>query len=67
MFASRTDGRETVIRPTVIVQIDGPKNKKRKTAKSDTDTDLQHRNECTEDVLSITDIIAHTVPKLAAI
>ena len=52
----------TRIQPALVIQIEGPKKKRRKTAKTDSDSlPQQHNLECTEDVLGITDIIAHTV------
>jgi len=50
------------LHPTVVVQIDGPKTKKRKTAKTDSDSPPQQRTlECTEDVLGVTHIISQTM------
>jgi hypothetical protein len=55
------------MQPTVVVHIEGPKTKKRKTTKSDADSRSQERPlGCTEDVLGVTDIIPQTTTRAAA-
>lgn len=59
--SSRLNRAPAVIQPSVLIQIEGPKKKKRKTAVSDSNLRSQQRNlECTEDILGATDIITQT-------
>jgi hypothetical protein len=62
---SETDWHATVIQSTVVVQIEEPRTKRRKTAKLEGSQPQPQPLECTEDTLGATDIISQTVPKLA--
>jgi hypothetical protein len=50
-----------VVKTAVVVQIEGPRTKKRKTGKPDAHATSQHRPlQCNEDVLAATDNLPHT-------
>lgn len=57
-----TDRDSTANQSPVVILAEGPRTKRRKTAKSDSDS---RTLECTENVLGVTDIIPQTVTKIA--
>jgi hypothetical protein len=59
-----TDWHATVIQSDVVVQIEGPRTKRRKTAKLEGSQPQQQSLECTEDTLGATDVISQTVASL---
>jgi hypothetical protein len=57
-----TDWDSTANQSPVVILAEGPRIKRRKTSKIDSDS---RTLECTENALGVTDIIPQTVPKIA--